>query len=75
MNANFIKVVKVTDPLNWWNREGILGQTFEVVEIVSSPFFNKNVDWVKIEYEEGFFGWIPLNMCEINPHLKIVSNS
>ena len=66
LKAKFIKIVKTTDALNWWNSKGIIGETFEVLEI-------SKYNYAKIEYVKGYFGWLPVEMHEINPHLKIVN--
>ncbi|UED81066.1 hypothetical protein FH508_0004020 [Lysinibacillus sp. CD3-6] len=66
MKPRFVKITKKTHDLNWWYRYGLIGKTFEVLAI--SPY-----SFAKIEYEEDTFGWLPLDVCEINPHLKVVS--
>lgn len=68
MKAKFVKVKQTDDPLNWWNHKGVVGQTFEVLEI-------SEYNYGKIEYCKGFYGWLPLDMHEINPHLKLISLS
>lgn len=65
MKPKFVKLVKATHPINWWNRHELLGKTFEVLEVVNNR--------AKIEYFEGHFGYVPLEVCEIDPHLKIVN--
>ena len=65
MNVKFIKVMRSVNPCAWWNYKRIIGKTFKALEI--SEF-----NYVKIEYKKGKFGWIPLNECEVNPHLKLV---
>lgn len=64
MKPRFVKIVKTTHWLNWWYKYGIIGQTFEVLDVSQWNF-------VKIEYEKGMFGWLPLDVCEVNPHLRI----
>ena len=61
----FVKIAKFTHNLNWWYCRGLVGQTFEVLDV--SPN-----EYVKIGYEEGSCGWLPLDVCEINPHLTLV---
>ncbi|MBL4951106.1 hypothetical protein JK635_02475 [Neobacillus sp. YIM B02564] len=65
MKPKFIRIIKTTDPLNWWNHKDIIGKTFEVLEV-------SKYNYAKIEYWSGYYGWLPLEMCEINPHLKLV---
>lgn len=65
LNIKFVKVAEMTHPLNWWNNEDIIGETFEVLEV-------SVYGYVKIEYYEKYFGWLPLDVCEVNPHLRIV---
>lgn len=60
----FVKIIKVTHEMNWWNNEDILGKTFEVLDIYNGC--------AKIEYYKNFYGWLPLEVCEVNPHLKLV---
>lgn len=62
----FIKISKITHPINWWNQDGVLGEMFEVLDI--SPEYG----YFKIEYEKDVYGWIPPEVCEINPHLRRV---
>lgn len=63
--VRFVRVVSVASSIAWYNTPDILGHTFEALDI--SPF-----DYVKIEYEPGIFGWLPLESCLINPHLQLV---
>lgn len=65
MKPRFIRINKKTDDLNWWYRYGLIGKTFRVLD--ASPY-----NFVKIENEKDNFGWLPLNVCEINPYLKEV---
>lgn len=60
-----LKIVKVTDPINWWSRYGLLGKVYLVLDV-------SKYGYAKIEYESDKYGWVPLEMCEINPHLKVV---
>lgn len=63
----FIKITKITHPINWWNQQGVLGETFEVLDMSKYGF-------VKICYCEGTrYGWVPLDVCEVNPHLRLVT--
>lgn len=64
MKPRKIRVIKVTHPFNWWDCDEVLNKTFEVLDISEH-------NYVKIEYEEDRFGWLPLDVCEVNPHIKI----
>ncbi|MGG0308405.1 hypothetical protein ABEY43_06675 [Priestia megaterium] len=64
MKIKFVKVVRITDHLNWWNNGKVIGKTFEALEVVN--------DHVKIEHTPSFYGYVPLEVCEINPHLKAI---
>lgn len=66
-----VKVVHVEDPINWWNREEILGVVFDVVAVAPALDHAQTL-MVSIEYEPGRFGWLPLKACEVNPHLRRV---
>lgn len=50
-NPKFIKVVKITHPVNWWNCDYVLNQTFEVLDVVNNR--------AKIEHLEGYYGYVP----------------
>lgn len=67
MHVRFVKVDKMTQDCNWWNHPDILGKTFEALEISAHNL-------VRIQYFEGFYGWLPVEVCEVNPHLKLVKN-
>lgn len=63
--VRFVKINTAHSDLNWWLHHGIVGQTFEVFDIVSDGY-------VKIKYGKKLYGWLPLDVCEINPHLKLI---
>ena len=65
VKIRYVKIVKSTNPINWWYRNGLIGQTFEVLE-------RSIHDSVKIQFDDEKFGWVPLDVCEINPHLRLI---
>lgn len=59
-----VKVLRTNNRMAWWYHHGLEGKTFVVLD--RSPY-----DFVKIEYRKGVTGWLPLNNCEPNPHIRL----
>lgn len=65
VKAKFVKIVTETDSNAWWNVDNLVGEILPVI-------YQSNYDYVKVKYNSESIGWLPLRICEINPHIKLV---
>lgn len=59
-----VKVLRSNNRMAWWHYHGLEGRTFFVLD-------RSRYDSVKVEYRKGVTGWIPLTVCEPNPHIRL----